>query len=826
MNGLLADCRHAMHLYRRTPGASAIAVVVLAVGMAAVTTFVSLYVDQVLRPHPGLEDSGRLVTFGANQSAGSAVSADFVDRVADESTTLESAAGIYPLVFGVARNDAQVVAELVTDEFFDGIRPRLALGRGFQPAEYEPEGDKVVVVSYRYWQQNLGGREDVIGTTLAVRSLTRYGTLAPLAPNVDPWVDHRIVGVMAPTYRGHFRSRTDAGTTIWLPFEQGIGLMLRGSPDLAADRAELRSEAVGMQGVGLRAAGASPEAVQRELAERFVGDLPFLEGDPGNRITVLDGIVPSESMQRSTKRQLRILLGSSVLLALVAAANVSLFLLARAPSRRRELGIRMAVGARSNRMARQLATEAGLLVVAAAALGMACSVWLTNFIRGLPMLGEADWRDVRLFDWRVLAIVGAFLALLTLLVSLAPIVGLRRSGIAASSRQHSARAGVAQRIAGTVQIAIAGMLGGAAVAFAWYLGVLVFGYPGFETRDLHVLRYSIDAQPYFLPDRPNFESYYVDQSRRREAIASLPGVTGVSLSSTVPGLTTGYYTAYFSSPIDPTSQISSRMVVIDDNYVNLLGLKLVYGRAPDATEPAGVLVNQSLARQLWGHEDVVGEPFPAFGTTGTVVGVLEDLSFRHPMDQPNAIAFANATQQILNRGVALVQSELSQAELREQLTELVDSGALEVTIDEVTRLGSLRKLMIAEDRARGLLVIAAGALVVLMAAFGYYGTQRYLVTAGRREYAIRASLGATPARLGRLVAWRGLTMSVPGLIVGGLLAYITVAWVRDEYLAEFVPAFQVTIVVLLGMCAVLLAANFGPAREARRTQPAPLLREE
>src|SRR5690606_32034835 len=175
-------------------------------------------------------------------------------------------------------------------------------------------------------------------------------------------------------------------------------------------------------------------------------------------------------IQRNTQRQLQLFLGASVLLALVAAANVSLFLLARAPGRRRELGIRMAVGAPMTRLARQLASEAAVLVVAGGALGLIASVWLAGLLRGLALLRQAEWREITLLDWRVLTIIGVFLALLTLLVSLAPIFGLKRSGIAARGRQISARPNGAQRVAGAAQIAIASTLGGAALAFAWYLG--------------------------------------------------------------------------------------------------------------------------------------------------------------------------------------------------------------------------------------------------------------------------------------------------------------------------------------------------------------------
>ena len=117
-------------------------------------------------------------------------------------------------------------------------------------------------------------------------------------------------------------------------------------------------------------------------------------------------------------------------------------------------------------------------------------------------------------------------------------------------------------------------------------------------------------------------------------------------------------------------------------------------------------------------------------------------------------------------------------------------------------------------------------LVVLLAALGFYGTQRYLVAAGRREYAIRASLGAGPRALGRLVVWRGLLLGLPGLVAGALLAFIIVAWLRDDYVSREISAVGVTVWVVIGLIGLLLAASLGPARAARHTRPAPLLRED
>jgi len=174
----------------------------------------------------------------------------------------------------------------------------------------------------------------------------------------------------------------------------------------------------------------------------------------------------------------------------------------------------------------------------------------------------------------------------------------------------------------------------------------------------------------------------------------------------------------------------------------------------------------------------------------------------------------------------VIESSLPAAELQQQLQGLIDAGEIELGRPFIRPLIDLRANILAPDTARSWLTIGTASLVVLLAGFGFYGTQRYLVMAGRREYAIRASLGAGPKALGRLVLRRGLVLGLPGLVLGGLLAFIVVAWLRDDFVSRDVGPGTVTGVVVLGLVALLLLASLGPARRASRTEPAPLLRED
>src|SRR5690606_35043782 len=165
-------------------------------------------------------------------------------------------------------------------------------------------------------------------------------------------------------------------------------------------------------------------------------------------------------------------------------------------------------------------------------LGVAISLWLTTFVRELSFLESPQWRDATIFDWRVLGIIAALLLALAVLVSLAPVVGLKRLGIAEGSRSVTARAGIAQRLAGTVQVTVAGVIGGAAIAFVWYLVEMSTFDPNFSAPNVYIVAVQ---PPEGSPFGGNEDELLQRRERRRAAIAAIPGVDGVTFGISVPG---------------------------------------------------------------------------------------------------------------------------------------------------------------------------------------------------------------------------------------------------------------------------------------------------
>jgi predicted permease len=823
MRGVFSDCRYALRLLAQTPLTSALALGALAIAIGFVSSLLTLYVDLRFRPHAGYEDSGELITLG--QSDGETLTGipyGLLQLMAEEMTSIKAVAGSTQGQLLATDEGDSIAVEYVSRGFFDGLRPRLHAGRGFRPDEHWPDAERVAVVSWRYWQDTLGGG-DVLGTAIVVDiQPTSFGGATELDRSDIGPPEFRIVGILEPEVSGFVDE-----AAIWLPWEQAA----RFDNLVPPEAVEPLTRRTGMRLLARLAEGASTQAVINEMQTRYSEVTGSLRLSTGRQFYAADGLVTDIAVLRESKQQLLMLLAASVLLCFVAAANVSLFLLARDPGRQRELAVRMAVGAPLGRLGRQLATEAATLVVVASALGLAIGVWFSQILRGLALLRRASWNDVALLDWRVLGGVAALLLLLTVLVSLAPVLGLRVFGIDAASRATRARATPMQRIAGTVQIAIAGSLGGAAIALGWDMASILFAHPGFETNDRYSVAVEFNrARAMLRAASPGASAGAAEMLRHREAIEAIPGVRAVTFGVPVPGQSYGL-PSQIPSIDKPGEFVTIDTVYIDDRYIDVLGLRLLHGREPTDGDAGAVLVNRAFAQALWGRDDVVGERADTSnlglgeGEPREIIGVLDDVSFGHPLARVRPIVF-QVRGELTSSYQATVVSSRTPGELEQEIRRIVAGGDVEFEVSNTIPLAARRDELIAPDRVRSLLTMGAAGLVVLLAALGFYGTERYLVMAGRRECAIRAVLGAGPRAIGRLVFLRATLFVTPGIVMSALLAFATVGWLRADYVSREISPGVVTAAVVLGLVALLFAASLGPALTAMRTQPAPLLREE
>jgi hypothetical protein len=843
VRGALADLRHALRVYARTPIASMSTVLALAVTMAFLSAFLSLWNDLALQPHPGFEDSDRLVTVA--MSDGDTMAGTSIALMEDISENVNLVEGVatdqrYFADVIIDGERVQVPSETVVRRYFPVLRPRMKIGRGFEPADHEPEAEPVVVLSYAFWQRHFGARPNVIGESLDLEMRSSGALFTPgggglilTRPNQPETkvYAHRIVGVLAPGMKGTFQPATE----LYFPFEPMSSIQFSGAEGDAPSMAEIYEFTSGLTGVGRLAPGATVEALQAELDRRYsADDYPLIanRASQGMRLTAIAGVHLDLKARREGLKQVNLFLAGTLVLALVAGCNTSLFLLSRAPGRRRELAIRTSLGATRWRLTRQLVNEATLLVVPAAVLGLLVSLWLVVAMRDLTLYQTVRWRDVSPIDWRVLVMLSALTLMMLAMVSAAPALGLRRLEVGAAARTVQARAGWGQKLAGAAQLVAALVLGSIAVAFGSELVGYLTADPGFEMDDVIVVRAPpVDFMR--LTSREDFVAVQLEERRRQEVLSSLPGIAAVSFSSTVPGELQAGGMRQTRSQIAPGStlpggdeQVEINLFEVQPNFPEFLGLRFVQGGTFVGDNPTGVIVNETAARLLWGRTDVVGEPIGLFRGQQSgveVIGVLRDVYFGHPRDGLAPMVMLGSGS---GSGEMLLRTSSSPAALRRLLEERIESGDLEITLGRIDRLSTVWRTMFATDIARLLLTGSATVITVLLAAFGAYGTQRFVVAAGRREYAIRAALGASPAAIGRLVVRRGLLMSLPAIVAGTLLAYITVATMRDGYFSNSTSPLIVTLMTALFVLALVAAAVYAPAAQARRIAPAPLLRED
>ena len=820
MNGTLADLRHAARHYAETPASSTLALVILAVAMSCIASMLTLWTDLSLKPHPGFERSRELVTL--DQTDGTRhlyFSLDFVEAIQQSSTSLQSIAGVriwaMPAVLDGRPEQSQV--ELVTRGFSE-LWPCMAIGRRFDDADHATGAAATAILSYRFWQERFGGRQEVIGETIRVLPPAIFDPGAPGAQPSDAGADYRIVGVLAPRMTGVLDTETD----LLIPLESAMAVW-PGRPETIR-----RSQMLTV--IGRPAPGASHAAVRAELdADR--ADLSELLIESSGRMEVRSGVIRNVGAHLEAERQILLFLGGSVLLVLVAACNISLFLLSRAPSRKRELAIRVAVGATWKRLALQLASEAGLLVGIATALGVLVSLWLAVVLRDSPILRSANWRDVSVLDWRVLALVGIATLVVSLLVSVAPILALKRVSIEQDTRVVSARAGAGQRVAGTIQLAAIGPLAGAALGFAWHLANLVVADHGFDATNIHVatvraregLRMGGDEDSESLMQRlrDDRERTLVERERRRAIIGSLPGIEAVAFGTGVPGRTVRLDLYIVPAPDSPEDNVSFGVASAGVMFPDILGMEILRGRGLETDSSDELLVNETLANQVWGTTDVIGEPLVG---DAEVVGVVRDIAYDGPSSRVRPMAYRRAVTASRFDSI-LLRSSLSSAAVARLLRSEIDAGVLGIELESVEPLAQIWQRTFTADYARTTITVAAAVIVILIAAFGIYSTQSYLVARGNREYAIRSALGAGPRALGRLVALRTLTIGLPGIVFGSLLCFIAVAWLSADYLSGVVsPIIATAAVTLIGICVVAIA-SIRPMQRARRTVAGQFLRQ-
>ena len=803
---MFQDLRYALRTLAKSPGFTTVAVLTLALGIGATTAIFSVINGVLLRPLPYPEPD-RLIALFMRGSELRARALSYPDAQEIGGLTRDFS-GVAPYTtqsynFTGGSEPREVRAAQASDALFRVLGAEALVGRTFGPGELR---EQVAVLSHRLWANEFGSDRGVIGRTIALDA--RLFT---------------VIGVMPPGF--HF---PDDDTQLWVP----LGQAFAASPQAEHDR----NMSV-FNTVARLTPAATPEQVSADLAvvarrinARGLGTETQFLAPPLLEEILQDGVAP---------RTLWVLLGAVGLVLLIACANVAALLLARGTARRREIAVRLAMGAGRWRMVRQMLTESIVLAVAAGGIGSIVGYWA---VAALPVL----WPDVLArpeeitLDARVLGFALALSVLTGLVFGLVPALRVSAIGVEQTLRDESG-ASTGSRRRGRIN----GALVAAEVAVALVLlvgsGLLVRSFLrltsvelGYDTREVLAARIRLTPARYAeLPAQREFFDRLTTQ------LAQHQGVADVSLSGTLP-LTGGVNILAFDArrvrPDYPKPYLASRPTVVAPGYFATAGIRLRAGRdftaADRADAPPVAIVNTQLANLLWPGQDPLGKAMPVKlpgigAVTLSVIGVIGDVRYAS-LDaavMPEIYLPYLQAHRVPEMWV-MVRATGAPLRLAGALRDAVRQIDPEQPIAEIVSLEQMAVRSTATRRFNMTLLGTFAGLALVLALVGIYGVTAYGVTQRTREMGLRMAIGAGPIDLIRMLLAENLRVVLVGL-AAGLLGAAAVTRVLRAMLFEVsttdAPTFAAA-AVLLALAA--LAATYVPARRAARVDPMVALRYE
>jgi predicted permease len=827
VESFFADVRFAFRWLRKSPGFAVVAVASLAIGIGFNTALFAVVDALLFKPLPVAVPEQLVDLFTSDSTGKSTFSTssypDYLDLQA-QNEVFDGLVGYSPMLAALNLDNRSRLSmgEIVTGNYFQVFGVRAALGRTILPDDDKPTSPRVAMVSHRYWTRELGSAPDAVGKSIRIRgsSYTIVG-VAPsefsgMVPMLSPemWItasaslDVEPVGMHDTIPSPTGMTRLDRRADRWL-FIRG-----RLKPGTSIDQARANLTLLMSR---LEAANPITNKARR-LTLRLTNDVHFHPAADPIVVPIAAGLM--------------MVVG---LVLLIACANLASMLLARASSRQKEIGIRLAIGASRARLVRQLVTESVLISMLGAVGGTLLALWLTSVVASLSLpLPIPLAFDLRI-DARVLAFTLAATFVAGLLAGLAPaiqaskpnlVADLRGEGLACPSmgRRWTLRDAL---VAG--QMAVTALLLVVAALLTRSLVAAQRTNAGFAVNSLAIL--STDTGMLRYSDERSRQFY--DQAM--DHIRSIPGVESVALATRVPLQVNANRWEIWVPDRHRVGEHGDTIEVttVSADYFKTLGVAVVEGRGftgadrPDT--PRVAVVNETFARRYWPGESPIGKIVRSRASDGPafqIVGVAADHKVLTLSEPPTPFLHVARTQRP-NSYTAIIGRTRGDANalLRDMRRELLALEPNLVFVENQTMEAEVDATLF-PMRASAWLVSGVGAIAMLLAAIGLYGVIAYSVARRTREIGIRIALGAKPAAVVRLVLQQGLVIAAAGLVAGGLLAAIAaraISGVLYGVSAADPVSWLAAGAVLLGASAL---ANLVPAWRAVRVAPSEALRME
>jgi predicted permease len=818
--GLALDARAALRALLASRTITLAAALTLALAVGATTALFSVANGLILRPLP-VRDPQRLVTITSETAlrfgfqAGGGWNYDMWERLRARLDAFDGGFAWVPqrLELSETGGSQPVEALFASGDFFTTLGIHAIAGRIYT-AEDDVRGGgpagAVAVISHDVWQRRFNGAAAAVGSRLLIE-----GT--PVT----------IIGVAPRGFRG-----VDVGQPFDVAMPLAVEPLIRGPRAVVANRSALLLTVM----LRLKTAGtmAAATATLRAMQPGIVGsDVPQNLKEPFVLVSASTGISDRSRLRQQYEKPLAILLTVSGLVVLVVCVNIANLFVARAAARRRELAVRVAIGAPPWRLARQLFVEGLSLGIVSAAVGMVLAVWASGaLVSQLPSTGEV-LVDLPI-DWRVLAFISAVTIAAVIVFATAPAVyAARVPSIEALQQERSGGGrGTGSLMGGLIvtQVALSLVLLAAAGVFARTLTRLANVPLGFDPNGLVVMTVNAPRSPVGPAERTQL------YERVLEAIAAVPAVSHAAGSTWTPfGGGGGLLRDARNRRVDIGRQASFNFVTPGwfETYRTALRAGRDFDRRDGAAAARVAIVNEALRRNSLGDGDPIGTTIQSgpCGSRGClVVGVVEDAHYgRSLRDQPPPTVYVPFAQSAgsgpPNAAFRVsVRASGDPTRLASTLTEAVRTvdGGLTTTFRSLDRDVSAS---LAQERLLATLAGFFGVLALLLSAIGLYGVTSFVVSRRRAEIAVRVALGGRPSEILRALLTRIAACVLAGTAVG-LLAAIWLGRFVTPLLYGLEPGDPAT----LAASTVLLACIAGiaallPAWRGTRVDPAQALRQ-
>ncbi len=799
---LLQDVRYCGRMLLKHPSFTLIIVLTLALGIGANTATFSIVNAVLLRPFP-YQSPEQLVMIGEGASGGAVSYPNFADWKDDRNIFSSTSAvrGNENFNLTGAGEPERLQGRLVSAGFLSTLGVSPALGRDFLVEDDRPGVTPTTIISYGLWSRRFASDQGIIGKQITLNNQS-----------------FTVIGV-AP--RGfEFEQPADVSVPI----------------GLSADRFKARGSDPGIRVVARMGSGVVLQQAQTQLNviyQRLEQEYP--KSNTGRRayLTSLQ-----ESFVGDVRQPLLILLGSVGLVLLIACANVANLLLVRASTRRREISVRVALGASRRRIIRQLLTESIMLSLIGALLGMLVAYWGTSLVANqlpaeIPRLSQAN------IDSRVLIFTIGVSLVTGLLFGLAPAIQSSRLNLTdclkegdrgASDRRQYLRSGlVVCEVALTLTLLV-----GAGLLVKSFRNVLQVD-PGFNARKLLTMQVSVNN-----PDGNQVASFF---RQLQENVTRIPGVTAFAISNGLPLGVANHPTFFIQGrPLpEPGQETGAVRYTVSPGYFDAMGIQLKRGRVftpqdtPDT--PLVMIIDEALA-QYFQNEDPIGkqisqsrEGSPKYEIIGVVGHVEQDSLESQTVRTPQ---FYLAFNQIppdrlpgyVRRINLLSRTNVDPSSLTSAVRDQIAALNKDQAIFNVRTMEEIVGQSVAPRRFSMMLLSVFALFALALASIGIYGVMSYAVTQRTREIGLRMTLGAQRGNVLRLVIGDGMKLTLAGVLLGVVAAFALTRTIKSLLFGVSAtdPVTFISIALLLLLVALL--ACWVPARRATKVDPMIALRYE